>query len=83
MGPMRVRKKGMDLKWKRNVLRHSSISYRSAEKQNVRQVACRSPQTIISNYRKLGKPASAAKWFAMEPGMPANGISVPHATAIA
>jgi len=45
--------------WKHNALRHSFISYRVAQVQNVAQVtleAGTSPQMIFSNYRELVRP---------------------------
>ena len=51
--------------WKHNALRHSFISYRVAETQNVNQVALEagnSPQMIFRHYRELVRPADAKKW---------------------
>jgi integrase len=73
------------VKWKLNGLRHSYISYRVAQIQNVAQVALEagnSPQIIFSNYRELVKPAAAVKWFAIEPEMPANVIAGPTLAAV-
>jgi integrase len=70
--------------WKHNALRHSFISYRVAQTQNVAQVALEagnSPQIIFSNYRELVKPAAAVKWFAIVPETPANVVALPHAAA--
>jgi len=56
--------------WKHNALRHSFISYRVAETQNVAQVALEagnSPQMIFKHYRELVRPAEAKAWFAIEP----------------
>ena len=63
--------------WKRNALRHSYISYRVAQTQNVprrpwRQATHR--RYIFSNYRELVKLAEAVKWFAIEPEVPENVI---------
>jgi site-specific recombinase XerD len=58
-------------KWKHNALRHSFISYRVAETQNVAQVALEagnSPQMIFQHYRELVRPAEAKAWFAIIPG---------------
>jgi integrase len=58
------------VKWKKNALRHSFISYRVAETQNVAQVALEagnSPQIIFQHYRELVRPAEAEKWFAIVP----------------
>ena len=56
--------------WKRNGLRHSFISYRVAETQNVAQVALEagnSPQMIFKHYRELVTPKAAAGWFGIRP----------------
>jgi integrase len=56
--------------WKHNALRHSFISYRVAEIQNVAQVsleAGNSPQMIFKHYRELVRPAAAKEWFAILP----------------
>jgi len=54
------------IKWHQNILRHSFISYRLADIQNINQVALEagnSSQMIFSNYRELTTPAKAASWF--------------------
>lgn len=76
----------VNLKWKHNALRHSFISYRVAQVQNVAQVALEagnSPQIIFSNYRELVKPAEAVKWFGIAPETPANVIAVSQPVAAA
>ena len=58
--------------WKHNALRHSFISYRVADIQNVAQVALEagnSPQMIFQHYRELVRPAAAKEWFAIEPNV--------------
>jgi hypothetical protein len=58
------------IKWKQNALRHSFISYRVADIQNVAQVALEagnSPRIIFSNYRELLRPADAKTWFSISP----------------
>ena len=50
------------VKWKKNALRHSFISYRVADTQNVAQVALEagnSPAIIFAHYRELVRPAEA------------------------
>ena len=77
-----AKSKPVKVKWQHNGLRHSYISYRVAQVQNVAQVALEagnSPNIIFSNYRELVKPADAAKWFAISPETPANVILVPKA----
>jgi len=57
------------LDWKKNALRHSYISYRVAEIQNVNQVALEcgnSPAMIFKHYRELVRPAEAKKWFSIQ-----------------
>ena len=56
--------------WKHNALRHSYISYRVAQIQNVAQVALEagnSPRVVFANYRELVRPVEAAKWFGIVP----------------
>lgn len=56
--------------WKKNGLRHSYISYRVADIQNVNQTALESgnsPAIIFRHYRELVRPADAKKWFGIEP----------------
>jgi integrase len=56
--------------WKHNALRHSFISYRVADIQNVAQVALEagnSPQMIFKHYRELVRPADAKTWFSIAP----------------
>jgi len=56
--------------WKHNALRHSFISYRVSDTQNVAQVALEagnSPQMIFKHYRELVRPADAKTWFSLAP----------------
>jgi integrase len=56
--------------WKHNALRHSFISYRVAQIQNVAQVALEagnSPQMIFKHYRELVRPKEAEAWFNIVP----------------
>jgi integrase len=58
------------IKWKQNALRHSFISYRLAEIQDVNRVALEagnSPQMIFRHYRELATPEQAATWFSIQP----------------
>lgn len=71
--------------WRKNALRHSFISYRVAEVQNVAQVALEagnSPQIIFANYRSLVKPAEATRYFAIVPTLAAQNV-MPLKPAIA
>lgn len=64
------KKKLKPVEWKYNALRHSWISYRVDEVQNVNQVALEagnSPATIHKHYRELVPKGDAAKWFAVAP----------------
>ena len=63
--------------WKRNGLRHSFISYRVAQTQNMNQVALEagnSPQMIIRHYRELVTPAEAKRWFGILPAKASNVV---------
>lgn len=56
--------------WKKNGLRHSYITYRVADIQNVNQVSLEcgnSTAVIFKHYRELVRPAEAKRWFAIEP----------------
>jgi integrase len=56
--------------WKHNALRHSFISYRVAETQDVAKVsleAGNSPQMIFKHYRELVRPDAAKAWFGLMP----------------
>ena len=62
--------KSKQVKWKKNALRHSFISYRVAETQDVAKVALEagnSPQIIFRHYRELVQPKEAKAWFAIVP----------------
>jgi len=62
--------KAKKLKWKKNALRHSFISYRVAETQDVAKVALEagnSPQIIFQHYRELVQPKEAKAWFGIKP----------------
>ncbi len=67
--------------WKKNALRHSFISYRVADIQNVNQVALEagnSSAIIFQHYRELVRPEEAKKWFGIVPGKPANVTAMPE-----
>lgn len=73
------KKKSPAFKWKQNALRHSFISYRLAEIQNMNQVALEagnSPKMINQHYRELCTPGDAKRWFALAPGEAANVIQM-------
>jgi integrase len=72
------------MKLKQNALRHSFISYRAAELQNINQVALEagnSPQMIFRHYRELATPEQARSWFAIAPTETSNVVPLivaPH-----
>lgn len=56
--------------WKDNGARHSFISYRLADTQDVNKVALEagnSPAVIFKHYRELVRPEAAKAWFAIKP----------------
>lgn len=58
------------VKRKENALRHSFISYRVADTQNVAQVALEagnSPGMIFAHYREVVTAGDAKKWFSIQP----------------
>jgi integrase len=60
------------IKWEQNALRHSFISYRLAEIQDVNRVALEagnSPQMIFRHYRELATPEQARTWFSIAPAV--------------
>jgi integrase len=70
--------------WKQNALRHSFISHRLAEIQDVNRVALEagnSPQMLFRHYRELVTPGQAASWFAISPNAPANVVRLPQRSA--
>jgi integrase len=73
MAGLKTRRKDDDswlFKWKHNALRHSYISYRVAQTQDVAKVsleAGNSPQMIFKHYRELVRPKDAEAWFNIKP----------------
>ena len=70
--------------WKQNALRHSFISYRLADTQDINRVALEagnSPQMIFRHYRELATPEQARSWFSIQPERTANIVAMPGATA--
>lgn len=60
----------VEIKWKKNALRHSCISYRIAECGDVPRVSDESGNSvwmIRTNYLRRVKPAVAAEWFGIMP----------------
>jgi len=67
------------IKWKQNALRHSFISYRLAEIQDVNRVALEagtSPQMIFRHYRELTTPEQARTWFSIAPAQAKNVVAI-------
>jgi len=70
------------VEWKPNALRHSFISYRLAEIQDVNRVALEagnSPQMIFRHYRELATPEQAKTWFAIVPEKEGKIVPMPVA----
>ena len=62
-------------RWPSNALRHSFVSYRVAQTQNVAQTALEagnSPAMIFANYRELVTKEAADKWFSVVPRSQSN-----------
>lgn len=60
----------LGVRWPRNVLRHSFISYRVAQVQDVNRVALEagnSSKIIFRHYRELVTEEAATEWFAIAP----------------
>jgi integrase len=71
--------------WKHNALRHSFISYRVADVQNVAQVALEagnSPGMIFGHYRELVTADDAKAWFAIVPAQRATKRTTKPATIV-
>ncbi len=69
--------------WRHNALRHSYVSYRTAEIQNISQVSYEcgnSPRIIEKNYLKRTTPTEGRLWFAIDLPAAENIISLPAAT---
>jgi integrase len=68
-----------EIKWKQNALRHSFITYRLADIQDVNRVALEagnSPQMIFRHYRELATPEQAHTWFAIAPEAAPNVVPI-------
>jgi integrase len=68
-----------EIMWKHNALRHSFITYRLAEIQDVNRVALEagnSPQMIFRHYRELATPEQAKTWFAIAPEAESNVVPI-------
>jgi integrase len=72
------------VQWKHNALRHSYVSYRTAEIADVPRVSYESgnsPRIIERNYLKRVLPTLAHRWFSLNPPQQANIILLPHTVA--
>ena len=70
------------MRWKKNALRHSYISYRVAECADVARVSDESgnsPAIVKANYLKRVKPDAAKEWFNIMPADTANTVKHPAA----
>jgi hypothetical protein len=75
---------GAGVIWKHNALRHSFVSYRVAETQNIPQVSYESgntPRIIERNYLKRVTPREAQRWFSITPPQQSKIILLPHTIA--
>jgi integrase len=69
------------VRWKRNGLRHSWISYRMALVQNAPQVALEagnSPAIVFRHYRELVTADEARRWFSIVPEVAVNVVPMAH-----
>jgi integrase len=76
---LRTTARNARVKWRHNALRHSFISYRLAEIQDVNRVALEagnSPQMIFRHYRELATPEQARTWFAITPKAAPNVVPI-------
>jgi integrase len=83
---MRNAAAGAKIKWKQNALRHSFISYRLGQVQDVNRVALEagtSPQMIFRHYRELATPEQAKTWFAIVPLDAKNVVAMTTKTSTA
>jgi len=73
------RPKAALFEWKQNALRHSFITYRLADTQDINRVALEagnSPQMIFRHYRELATPEQAKSWFAIAPEVATNIVPI-------
>lgn len=66
---------GAGVPWRKNALRHSWISARVAESQDVAATALEagnSPAVVFTHYRQVITPDQARRWFSVTPDLPAN-----------
>ena len=78
--------KHAEVKWKRNGLRHSFISYRVAQSKDVPQVALEagnSARVIFTNYLEFVDESDANAWFSIRPANGSISVSTPSDTTAA
>lgn len=71
-----VRKSLPGLKWGRNALRASALSYRLAETKDAAATALEmgnSPTVLLRDYRELTTAEEAKRWFKVDPAKPTGG----------
>jgi integrase len=81
---MRNAAEDAEVVWKKNGLRHSAISYRLAEIQDVNRVALEmgtSPKMIHQHYREIVTPEQARTWFAVAPNEARNVVPMAQQSA--
>jgi hypothetical protein len=67
-----VRKSLRGLKWGRNALRASALSYRLAETKDAAATALEmgnSPTVLLRDYRELTTADEAENWFSIDPSL--------------
>lgn len=67
------------VKWKRNALRHSFVSYRVADICNIPQVAMESGHTVRelqTDYLEVVDKEAATQWFSITPTSPKNVVAL-------
>lgn len=65
------------VRWGKNALRASALSYRLAETQDAARTALEmgnSPQVLLRDYRELATPEQARDWFAIDPAQPQGAV---------
>jgi integrase len=66
--------------WRRNGLRHSFVSYRTADVENIPQVAMESGHTVKelqTDYLEVVDKDAAKLWFSLCPAAPTNIVTMP------
>jgi integrase len=78
-----LRDRAPQIRWEKNALRASALSYRLAETQDAPRTALEmgnTPQVLLQDYRELATPEQARDWFAIDPARPQGKVlSLPRA----